>query len=146
MIIDEFKRLRDLPNKVISDDLTFAQTASPFIFRFEEKVFNALGYDVILTATYNDSLPSVVFNFRVVGNGAVCRYCVNGAVHKDEITRIPTRTHKHTPKQDRCFNNNLPVAHNRTDLSISDFSDVELIWETVCAEANIEHSGRVIKQ
>lgn len=146
MIIDEFKRLRDLPNKVISNDLTFTQTASPFIFRFDEKVFNALGYDVILTATYNDLLPSVVFNFRVVGNGAVCRYCVNGTVHKDEITGIPTRTHKHTPKQDGCFNNNLPVANNRTDLTISNFSDVELIWETVCAEANIQHSGKVIKQ
>lgn len=148
MNIDEFKLLKNLPNKVIEKDLTFTQTVNPDVFKSEEKVINGLGLEVILTATYNDLLPSVVFNFRVIGNGAICRYCVNGTAHKDAITNIPTRNHKHSPKEDRCFipHINLPYARNRTDLSISDFSDIEAIWQTVCIEAKIQHLGKIIKQ
>lgn len=146
MTLDDFKALRDLPQKPVADDMVFAATSNPTIFRSELKI-NLLGFDVVLDATYYDLTPSVVFNFRVIGNGAICRYCVNHTAHKDAASNLPTRTHKHSPRNDNCFNgqHNLPFANNRTDLVITDFEDIERIWQTICVEANIAYLGKVVK-
>src|SRR5690242_8715260 len=106
MTIDEFKALRDLPDKVVTSDLIFTPTTNPTVFRSQLRV-NVLGLEIILDATYYDLNPSVVFNFRVIGNGAISRYCINHTPHKDFMTNIQSRTHKHKAKTDRCFNNNL---------------------------------------
>ena len=146
MTINEFTALRDLPEKTVLTDLIFSQTINPDIFTSEIRV-NALGAEIVLNATYYDARPSIVFNFRVIGNDAICRYCVNHTEHKDAITKVKVRTHKHTPKNDNCFNgsNNLPYAYTRTDLQITDFSDVAGIWAIICREANIKHLGKVAK-
>lgn len=143
MTKDDFDQLRNLPNKIIQNDLEFVQSANPSVFRCEQKIDNNLGYEVILTGTYNELLPSVIFNFRVVGIGAICRYCVNGKLHKDAVTKKLSRTHKHSLKTENCPNNNIPNARERLDLDIKTFSDIEGIWSKICNEAKIQHLGKV---
>lgn len=145
MTVDEFEQLRDLPGKVVTGDLEFLKTSNPDVFRCEMVLGSFQGHEVRLTASYYDHIPAVTFNFRVTGFKAVCRYCVNNTAHIDHVTGKKVRTHKHSPESDYCFRNNLPRARERTDLDITDFADVQNIWDVICKDANILHSGKVIK-
>ena len=145
MIVAEFEQLRALEDKEIIDDLEFTVTANPDIYRCEKNLGTFNGHEVILNATYYDHIPSVTFNFRVKGFKAICRYCINDTGHKDKQTGRLTRTHKHTPETEDCFRNNLPLVTERTEFTIAGFQDVEIIWRSICNEANILHGGKIIK-
>lgn len=145
MTILEFEQLRDLPDKTLYGDITFSRGRNPDVFEAECRIDNQLGFELILNVKYNDLVPSVVFNFRVTTNGAICRYCVNGASHPDRRTGEQSRTHKHTPESDLCFRQNLPKAKKRDDLSITSFDDVEKVWATIRDEAKIVHQGKVVR-
>ncbi len=145
MTIDDFNTLRDLPDKIVQTDLEFVQTRNPDVFRCEAVLGTFSGFEVKLTATYYDFNPSVVFNFRITGGHAICRYCVNHTEHPDRGSGKRDRTHKHTPEGDYCLRNNVPYAWARNDLSITGFPDVQAIWDVICKEANIQHAGKIIK-
>lgn len=147
MTFDEFEQLRDLAGKAISDDLEFVETApNSDIFRCEQSLGVFAGHEILLTATFHRNIPSVVFNFRKAGFKAIGRYCVNGNLHRDKNTGVLVRTHKHAPESNDCFRKNLPLAYERTDLSIKSFKDVVAVWQSICKDANIHHSGGVIQR
>lgn len=132
----EFEYLRDLPDKEIIDAIIFLQKDSKSTLTFERiRVHNALGIELFLNGSYVPGIPSLKFNFSVRGVGAICRIEVNGREHPPA-----GRTHKHSLTSDSCPRVNLPHAVARHDLDIYRQSPRE-IWEIVCREANIRHSG-----
>jgi hypothetical protein len=146
MTRDEFEQLRDLPSKTIQGDIEFIPTASnPDVLRFEERISNSLGLEVIVNGNYRKMIPSLTFNFRVTGIGAICRFDINSTLHPDANTMIPVRTHKHSLQADTCPKDNLPHAVERTDLDLTlDDYIVERLWRQVCKEARIKHKGALI--
>jgi hypothetical protein len=134
----EFLELRNLPDKVIDGDIEFTSPAevSPLLVFENIPVGNSLGLDVRLNGKYNPLLPSVVFNFRVITVGAVCRLEVNGTVHNGH------RNHKHSLHLEEDPRRNLPTnVHPRPDL---EGKTARQIWETLCREAHIRHNGRFV--
>ncbi len=142
---DEFERLRDLPNKMISSDIEFTPTGSnPDVLKFEEKIDNPLGLEIIVTGNYKKMIPSLTFNFHVTGVGAICRFDINGKLHPDANTLKLARTHKHSLQTDSCPKDNLPYAIERNfDLVTQTVID---IWKQICFEASINHNGVLIIQ
>lgn len=135
---NEFDQLRSLQDKSIIADITFSakrDSGSDNLVFDQIQVQNKLGYDVFLNGTFKPSIPSLVFNFVVRGVGPICRVCVNGMDHKDV-----GRTHKHELIADNDPNSNLPTAIRRPDLDLQKQSVTE-IWQTLCKEANIVHTG-----
>ncbi|MEK7730121.1 MAG: hypothetical protein AAB354_17065 [candidate division KSB1 bacterium] len=138
MTRQDFEKLRDLPNKKIASDISFEkkkETAPNFIFE-QVPLENSLGMDVILNGTYKPAIPAVTFNFVLRGVGPICRLCVNGTMHKNA-----GRSHKHELLQDDDPRLNLPTAIARPDL---EGKSVKEIWETLCQQAGIMHTGKFI--
>jgi len=136
----EFETLRDLPDKLIVDDIVFVQNRhiSTTLILEPVKVFGS-GYDIVLNGSYIPGIPSIKFNFSIIAEGGpICRIEVNSTVHKKA-----GRTHKHSLQSDSCPRKNLPHADARPDLDLSKQTPRE-IWETLCREANISHEGRFI--
>lgn len=145
MIRQEFEELRDLPNKIIDSDVEFIAQPNGIVFKAECIVHNSLDYELKLHGTYNDNIGSLVFNFSEKNaGGAICRYCINGVSHKDAISNMLTKKHKHSLQTDRCPSLNLPYARERKDLEISSAQDIQGIWERVCDEASIKHFGEIV--
>jgi hypothetical protein len=137
----EFEALRDLPNKLILDDIAFVQSnkISTTLILEPIKVQNSLGYDVVLHGSFIPGIPTIRFNFSISSEGgAICRVEVNSTVHGDA-----GRTHKHSLQFESCPRKNIPYAVPRDDLSLTLQSPRE-IWETICREANIIHEGKFI--
>jgi hypothetical protein len=132
---NEFKALRNLPDKRISADIRFElkQPTSPNLTFEDVVVENSLNYEVVLNGTFKPDIPSVTFNFVLRGTGPICRLCVNGTIHPGA-----GRTHKHDLRQDSDPRNNLPAAVPRPEL---DGRNAKQIWETLLQQANIEHTG-----
>jgi hypothetical protein len=61
------------------------------------RVENSLGLDLRFNGKYYPLLPSVVFNFRILDVGPVCRVCVDGSMHNG------SRTHKHSLQSEEVF-------------------------------------------
>jgi hypothetical protein len=134
----EFEQLRDLPDKVISDDVKFSLTnaTSPNLTFEEILITNSLNWEVVLNGTYKPSIPSVTYNFVIRGTGPICRVCVNAMVHKDV-----GRTHKHDLQDEQDSRRNLPTAVARPDLV---GKTARKIWDDLMQRANIIHTGRFI--
>lgn len=136
----EFEALRDVADKRIAADIVFQQRkeTSPNLTFDEVVVENRLGFDVVLNGTYKPALPAVTFNFVLRGVGPICRVCVNGTIH-----RGAGRTHKHDLRHDDDTkgHKNLPEAVARPDLEGRSAREV---WETLCRQANIVHSGAFV--
>lgn len=137
---DEFELLRELDGKVIHANIEFradSKTMPNLIFD-QIVVENAMGYDLLLNGNYRPAIPSVTFNFVIKGQGPICRLDVNGTIHKES-----GRNHKHELQKSGDSNTNLPFAVKRDDLATC--STVKEIWETLCQEARISHSGEFIE-
>jgi hypothetical protein len=138
----EFEALRDLPDKLIFDDIVFVPSTkiSTTLILEPIKVHNTLGYDVVLHGSYIPDIPTIRFNFSIVSEGgAICRIEVNSTNHGNA-----GRTHKHSLQQDSCPRKNIPSAVARPDLDL-DTQTPRDIWETICREANIQHEGEFIE-
>jgi hypothetical protein len=131
----DFEQLRDLPGKVISDDIEFAsqQSSSPNLVFDGIAVKNSLNLDVVLNGTFKPEIPSVTFNFVVRGVGPICRLCVNSKIHKNA-----GRTHKHDLQHEDDPRQNLPNATARPELKDMTPSQV---WGVLMSQASIKHEG-----
>jgi hypothetical protein len=133
----EFENLRDLPDKTIVEDIQFGATGetSPVLVFENVRVRNSLGLDLRLNGKYNPLVPSLVFNFRILDVGPICRLCINGTMHSG------TRTHKHSLESEEDPRRNLPIVVPRPDLQNLTPSQ---IWDRLCAEAKINHVGQFV--
>jgi hypothetical protein len=131
----EFERLRDLPDKRIDRDVTFApkKGAQPLFVLEPVEVQNSLGVDLVLGGNYNPVIQRLTLNFSVRGLGPICRFCLNGRIHPGV-----GRTHKHDLYEEGDPGNNLPHVTERADLLGMPLAEV---WRTVCLQARIEHGG-----
>lgn len=132
----EFESLRDLPGKVISQDIKFtlrSETSPNWVFD-NIPLQNALGWEIVLNGTFKPHIPSVTFNFYQRGVGPICRLDVNGTCHKDV-----GRTHKHALRDEQDQKRNLPTAVARPELNDQ---SVRAVWETLCQDARIDHQGK----
>ena len=133
----EFETLRDLPGKKLFGDLVFAssEATSPVVTFDSVKIENALDLPLRLNGRYNRLLPSVVFNFRIMGVGPICRVEVNGTMHRG------SRTHKHSLVNEDDPRQNLPSIVDRPDLVGKSAREV---WFVLCEQAKIEHVGQFV--
>jgi hypothetical protein len=130
----EFEKLRDLPGKRIIGDLVFSapETASPILLFDSIRVENDLNVELRLNGRFNPFLPSITYNFRVMGLGPICRVEVNGTMHRG------ARTHKHSLVNEDDPRLNLPNTIARPDL---EGKTARAVWLILCVQANIEHEG-----
>lgn len=65
----EFEALRDLPDKVIEEDIRFSRNRnlSPLHTAEDIRIRNSLGYDLRLTTKFNPETGSRNFNVHVRG-------------------------------------------------------------------------------
>jgi hypothetical protein len=135
---EAFEELRDLPNKIISQDIVFQplRETSPNLTFEGIKVDNSLGWEVLLNGTYKPGQPAICFNFVAKGVGAFCRIEVNNTIHGDA-----GRTHKHDLKGPDCPRQGLRRAVARPDLEGKSPTEV---WRILCRQANITHTGQFI--
>jgi hypothetical protein len=133
----EFEKLRDLPGKKVIGDLVFSaiEAASPILLFDSVRVENDLGIELRLNGRFNPLVPSICFNFRVMGLGPICRVEVNGAMHKG------TRTHKHSLVNEDDPRLNLPNVVPRPDLV---GKSARAVWMILCQQAKIEHEGKFV--
>lgn len=132
----EFEQLRNLPDKEIKNDIVF-HDENPSTLAFNDvMVSNSLGIELILNGVIKPDIPAYKFNFSVRGVGAICRVEVNSTIHKEA-----GRTHKHELRYESCPRQNLPYAVARPDL---EGMSLEEIWKTICTQALIKHSGKLI--
>lgn len=132
----QFETLRDLPDKVIYEEIVFAanKNAAPTVLFGPVPVYNSLNIEVMLHAHFNPNIPSLTFNFSVKdAGGPICRVDVNGNIHGNA-----GRTHKHELMTPDCPRLNLPTANARGDFDLTTMTPHE-VWNIVCAEANITH-------
>lgn len=131
----EFENLRDIVGKVIEGDIQYTAPGecSPLLIFDNIHVQNSLGYDIRLNGKFNPLLPSIVFNFRILDVGPICRVEVNSTVHNG------TRTHKHSLWEEEDPRRNLPSnVIARPDL---EGLTAKKVWDKLCIEAKITHKG-----
>jgi hypothetical protein len=132
----DFEALRDLPGKVISEDIVFlaGKNTSPVLTFDGIRIENALDVDLVVNGHFHPKFGGVTYNFFDRSAGAICRIDVNGQIHKKA-----GRTHKHSVKTDNDVRRNLPNAS-----AVPQYvgKSPREIWEMVCAAANITHTGR----
>jgi hypothetical protein len=135
----EFQALRNLHEKRISSDILFLKTNSsgPNLVFENVVVENTDDLEVVLNGTYRPNLPSLTFNFVVSGIGPVCRLDVNGTIH-DPVGR----THKHELIKESDPRKNLPTAFKRDDIDSVNL-EINTVWNQLCIQANIEHTGAI---
>jgi hypothetical protein len=133
----EFEKLRDLPGKKLVGDIvyTYAEATSPVATFDSMKIENSLDIPLRLSGKYNGLVPTIVFNFRIMGVGPICRVEVNSTMHKG------SRTHKHALTTEDDPRQNLPNVVNRPDLA---GKSARQVWMMLCEQANIEHVGQFI--
>lgn len=132
----EFEELRNLPGKIIRDDIVFnvtSATGSQTKVVGPLRVENSLGIDLFLNGAYRPWEDGVTYNFAVDKVGPICRVDVNGTNHQTQ-----GRTHKHSLTKETDPKNNLPEAVARPELSSM---TAKQVWDVLCKEANIIHEG-----
>ena len=132
----EFEALRDLPDKIIDEDIRFSKkkNLSPLLTAEDIRVVNALGYDIRLTFKFNPETGSRNINVHLSGVGPICRLDVDDQAH-----RPAGRTHKHSLKQPSCPDSNLPFVEDRPSDS---GRGLEELFRRFCRMANIQHRGQ----
>lgn len=132
----DFEKLRDLPNKIIVDDIRFSSKRqfSPLLIAEDLKIDNSLGHEARLTIQFNPEIGSKTFNVHIRGIGPICRLDVDGPPH-----RPCGRTHKHSLQTELCPDRNLPTqVIDRPDLSGLSLTEA---FSQFCAMAQIQHTG-----
>jgi hypothetical protein len=134
----EFEELRNLPGKIISDDIVFGLQAhtSPVMTFEGVSMGNDLGLDVVVNGAHNPAIPATKFNFVLRGVGPICRLEVGGPPHGHT-----GKQHKHELKEETCPGRNLPHAVPRSDL---DGKSVREVWTDLCRRAGITHTGQFV--
>jgi hypothetical protein len=136
---EEFVQLRKMDGKTISSDIEFVRNSRLVedVLCFEKvPVENYLDLEVLLNGSYDRRTGETTFNFVVQGVGPVCRVDVNGNEHGDA-----GRNHKHELQKESCPRRNLPFAEPRPDFA--DKTPRE-IWDQLCLQAKIDHTGKFI--
>jgi len=134
---DEFVELRRLRNKVIADDIVYSRLRkadSDLVVFDGALVQNDFGLKIFLNGSYDRQTEATIFNFVLEGVGPICRVEANSTIHREV-----GRTHKHELHEESDPHNNLPDAEPRPDL---EKKSPTYIWETLCKQANIEHTGK----
>lgn len=132
----EFEALRDVPDKVIEEDIRFTRKKNlgPLLTAEDIRVANRLGYDIRLTIKVNPETGSRNFNIHVSGVGPICRLDVDDQAH-----RPAGRSHKHSLRQPNCPLGNLPFVEDRPGDSGRSLED---LFRRFCLMANIQHRGQ----
>ena len=132
----EFEALRDLPDKVIEEDIRFSRkkNLSPLHTAEDIRIKNGLGYDLRLTVKVNPETGSRNFNVHISGLGPICRLDVDDQAH-----RPAGRSHKHSLMESSCPDSNLPYVEDRSGES---GRPLEVLFRRFCDLANIEHRGQ----
>jgi hypothetical protein len=100
-------------------------------------VANSLDYTIHLYGHYNRKTKTIGFNFMVAGErGSICRVDVNGPIHGDA-----GRTHKQELMEEADQRKDLPHAKSRPDL---EGKTPRQVWEILCRQANIDHTGTFV--
>ena len=132
----EFEVLRDLPDKVIEEDIRFSKkkNLSPLFTAEDIRIVNSLGYGIRLTIKFNPETGSRNFNVHLSGLGPICRLDVDDQAH-----RPAGRSHKHALQQPTCPDRNLPFVEDRSSDS---GCSLEELFRRFCRRANIQHRGQ----
>ncbi len=132
----EFEGLRDIPDKVIREDIRFSrrQATMPALIADGIAIRNSGDVDLRLNITFNPEVGSKTFNVHVPGVGPVCRLDVDGPAH-----RPAGRSHKHALQSERCPDRNLPDGvSDRPDLSGKSLRD---LFDVFCELGKITYEG-----
>ena len=134
----EFEALRDLPDKVIEEDIHFSRkkNLSPLHTAEDIPIRNGLGYDLRLTIKFNPETGSRNFNVHLSGVGPICRLDVDDQAHHPA-----GRSHKHSLLQPTCPDQNLPFVEDRPGES---GRSIDVLFRRFCDMANIQHRGQLI--
>jgi hypothetical protein len=132
----EFETLRDLPDKVIEEDIRFSRkrNLNPLVTAEDIRIANSLGYDIRLTIKFNPETGSRNFNIHLSGVGPICRLDVD-----DQIHHPAGRSHKHSLQHPTCPDRNLPFVEDRSSES---GRSIEELFRRFCLIANIQHRGQ----
>lgn len=133
----EFEELRELPGKVIEDDIRFVakRAASPILIA-EANIKNDRNIDAKLTITFNPEIDAVSFNVSTSA-GPICRLDMRGHNHPPV-----GRNHKHALQNERCPDRNLPDQVG--DFSKVSHLDLRGLFDYFLSMAKIEHVGTLI--
>jgi hypothetical protein len=132
----DFEALRDMPGKIIEQDIRFSRrkALTPVMIADEVVVENAYGTELRLSLHFNTETGSKTINAYIQGAGPICRLDVDGTRHKDK-----GRSHKHALQSERCPDRNLPDdVTAREDLSGKGMTE---IFEEFCRIASIDFRG-----
>jgi hypothetical protein len=100
------------------------------------RIENAEGVELVLTISYNEVVGAKTLNVHVPGVGPICRLDVDGNAH-----RPAGRSHKHSLREERCPDRNLPDAIiDRPELA---GSSLRAVFTDFCRMANITHLGHI---
>lgn len=134
----EFEAIRDLPGKVIRQDIKFARRDAlrPTVVADDIRIENELGIDLVLSISWNPEKNGKTFNVHVPGVGQICRLDVDSTPH-----RPAGRSHKHSLQNAMCPRRNLPTVEPRGDLDGKSLAEV---FEVFCAIAHVTHEGQFL--
>lgn len=135
----EFEALRDLPGKVIRQDIKFSRRDAlrPALSAEGISIENASGVELSLTITWNPEHNGKTFNVHAKGVGAICRLDVDSTPH-----RPCGRSHKHSLRTPQCPQRNLRrEVVDRSDLAGQSLAQV---FAGFCAMANITYEGEFV--
>ena len=132
---NEFEALRDLPGKVIRQDIRLSRRAplKPAMSAEGIRIESEASVELLLSITHNPEIGGKTFNVHVRGGKAICRLDVDGTPH-----RPCGRSHKHSLQSSRCLERNLPHAEDLPDLSGSTLTEA---FQAFCAMAHVTHEG-----
>lgn len=132
----EFEALRDIPDKLIEEDIRFSKKKNlgPLQTAEDIRIANGLGYGLRLTIKYNAETGSKNFNVHISGIGPICRLDVDDQAH------FPAgRSHKHSLQRPDCPDLNLPSVDDRFGES---GRSIDVLFRRFCSMANIIHVGQ----
>ena len=130
----EFEKLRDLPQKVINEDIYFTTSKQNSVFKSNRLVVtNAANAKVFIDIKYNPDTGYFCLNTCVEGIGAICRLERNSHEHGNA-----GRDHKHSLQKPNCPDNNLPHAEAFPNLQ---GKNVEQMFRMFCKVASITYNG-----
>jgi hypothetical protein len=131
-----FEAVRDIPGKIIRDDIRLVarRQTQPALVAENIAIENESGVVLRLNINYNPEIGSKTFNVTAAGIGPICRLDVDGPAH-----RPVGRSHKHSLQTERCAERNLPDnVEDRADLAGKPLIELFVIF---CQMAGITHEG-----
>lgn len=130
-----FEALRDLPGKIIAEEVVFMEKRAMAPVRFAEVEIAVPGGDSLrMQMTYNPRTGAKTINVTAAGLGAICRLDVDGPPHRPAVP-----CHKHSLQNEQCPERNLPDGV--MDMPALAGSDFEAVFRVFCRDAAITHQG-----